>query len=125
MIFLNAVEKERGIGKSQWKSFLKLLSPFAPHIADELWSALSNKKSIHVESWPTYEEKFLTEETVIIALQINGKTRGETTISTQADTAEYERVAREALSERLKNLEVVRVVVVPKRLVNIVVKVTS
>ena len=129
MIFLNAVEKEalrdpqgKGIGKEQWKTLLRLLAPFAPHMTEELWRELGNKKSIHLEKWPAFDAKLLREETVMIAIQINGKTRGETEVSTDADKKTFEEAARNAVKARLEGKQIVRTIVVPGRLVNFVVK---
>jgi leucyl-tRNA synthetase len=122
MIFLNTVEKEKSIGKRQWESFLKLLAPFAPHVADELWQMIGHKRSIHTESWPQYAEAFLKDEQVTVAVQINGKTRGEVTIATDADKTAQEQAARMAVATRLQGKNVLRVIVVPARLVNFVVE---
>lgn len=120
MIFLNVVEKN-GVGKRQWETFLRLLAPFAPHIAEELWQELGHKASIHKEKWPKFDAKKLLEETVTIAIQINGKTRGEVSVETDASKDVVEQVAREAVKERLDGKTITRTVVVPNRLVNFVV----
>ncbi|OGG45538.1 leucine--tRNA ligase [Candidatus Kaiserbacteria bacterium RIFCSPHIGHO2_01_FULL_50_13] len=122
MIFMNAAEKEKTIGKKQWEIFLKLLAPFVPHVAEELWSQCGGKGSIHLQKWPEYDEKFLKDETVTIAVQIDGKVRGEVTIATRADKVEHERAAREVVATRLQGREVVKVIVVPNRLVNFVLR---
>ncbi len=121
MIFLNTLEKEGAIGKRQWETFLQLLAPFAPHITEELWSELKNKKSVHLKEWPTYDAAKLKDETTRIAVQINGKTRGEAEVATDADKSTLENAAREAVADRLKGKEIVRTIVVPGRLVNFVV----
>lgn len=122
MIFLNAVEKEKTIGKEQWKVFLRLLAPFAPHMAEELWSETGSKKSVHLEQWPSYKAALLKEETVKIGIQVNGKTRGEVEVPYDASKEEQEKAARKAVAERLDGKEVIRTIVVPGRLVNFVVK---
>ena len=121
MIFLNAVEKENRIGKGQWQIFLKLLAPFAPHIAEELWHELGNTSSIHTKMWPEYDPALLKDETVRIAVQINGKTRGEAEVAGGADKAAQEEAAREAVAARLEGKKIVRTIVIPDRLVNFVV----
>jgi len=120
MILLNSVEKTRTIGKPQWAAFLKLLAPFAPHLAEELWREIGNKGSVHLEKWPEYDASKLKDETITIAIQINGKTRGETNVTSDADNATIEKTAREAVASRLEGKKVVRTVVVPNRLVNFV-----
>src|SRR3989338_5816765 len=129
MIFLNAVEKEiprpaqneQRIGKGQWEMFLRLLAPFAPHLVEELWHELGHKKSIHLEEWPKYDAKKLKEETITIVIQINGKTRGEAQVPSDADKSAQETAAREAVASRLQGKEVRRIIVVSGRLVNFVV----
>ena len=120
MIFLNAVEKEKSIGKAQYELLLKLVAPFAPYLTEELWHELGNEDSIHLESWPSYDEKLLRDETVRMGVQINGKARGEIEMPTDADKTEVEKAAREAVASRLQGEVVARVIVVPNRLVNFV-----
>jgi len=122
MIFLNQVEKEGAIGRRQLEAFLQLLAPFAPHIAEELWQTLGNKKSIHLSKWPSYDASKLKDETVTIAIQVNGKTRGSVDVSADADKEATEKAAREKVASRLEGKKVVRTIVVPNRLVNFVVQ---
>ncbi len=120
MIFLNAIEAAKAIGEAQWREFLKLLAPFAPHMAEELWS-LKKKSSIHKEQWPVCEERYLQEDEVVYAIQINGKTRGEVRLPKDADKGHIEKSAQEAVAARLDGKKILRTVVVPNRLVNFVV----
>ncbi|TSC63164.1 MAG: leucyl-tRNA synthetase [Parcubacteria group bacterium Athens0416_74] len=119
MNYLNEVDT-KGISKKQYLVFLRLLAPFAPHIAEELWSEMGQTGSIHLESWPTYEERYLIDDTVSMAIQIDGKTRGEVSVATDADKETIEAAAREVVSARLEGQKIARVIVVPKRLVNFV-----
>jgi len=121
MILLNAIEKEKAIGAEQWKIFLKLLAPFAPHIAEELWSMAKHRKSVHLETWPSFDADKLQDETVKIAVQVNGKTRGEAEVASGADKQVIETAAREAVAARLGDKKIIRTIVVPGRLVNFVV----
>jgi leucyl-tRNA synthetase len=121
MIFLNAVEKEKAIGKKQWQIFLQLLAPFAPHMAEELWSAGGSGQSIHKAPWPKFNPKLLQSDEVTMVVQINGKTRAQFKIRMNADNGEVEKAAYAAAAERLQAANIVRVVVVPNRLVNFVV----
>ena len=123
MIFLNAVEKEGGIGKGQWNTFLRLLAPFAPHMSEELWRKAGNKKSVHLEKWPAYDASLLQEDTVTIAVQVDGKTRGEVSVPTGSDKETHERAAKAAVASRLEGKRILRTVVVPNRLVNFVLEV--
>ncbi|MBI2610440.1 class I tRNA ligase family protein [Candidatus Kaiserbacteria bacterium] len=120
MIFLNAVER-KGVGKDQWNIFLRLLAPFAPHIAEELWRSIDEKESIHLSKWPKYDASKLRDETITIAVQVNGKTRGEAQVPSGADKAAVENVAREAVASRIAGKRIIRTIVVPNRLVNFVV----
>ncbi|MBI5644936.1 leucine--tRNA ligase [Candidatus Kaiserbacteria bacterium] len=122
MTFLNAIEKGKTIGREQWKAFVRILAPFAPHLAEELWREGGNENSVHAEAWPAFDEKYLQDETVTIAIQIDGKTRGEVAIPTNSDKDATEKAAHGAIAARLEGREVVRVVVVPKKLVNFVLK---
>jgi leucyl-tRNA synthetase len=122
MIFLNEVEKQKKIGKEQWNIFLRLLAPFAPHIAEELWSLSKFRKSIHQATWPAYDEAKLAEGSVTIAVQIDGKTRGQVAIVSGADKSAHEAAARETVKVRLEGKEVARTIVVLGRLVNFVLR---
>ena len=120
MILQNVIEKEKKIGKSQLSTMVQMLSPFAPHLAEELWHVLGNESSVHIQSWPAIEAKYLTDDEVTIAVQIDGKTRGEFTIASDADKSAVEAAAKEAVAARLEGKAIARTIVVPKRLVNFV-----
>jgi leucyl-tRNA synthetase len=122
MILLNELEKRSALSQEEWATFLTMLAPFAPHTAEELWSEIGHKKSIHLEAWPSYDEKMLVDEEVTYGIQIDGKTRGEVKMPADADKSAVEAAAREAVASRLEGKEVARVIVVPKRLVNFVMK---
>ena len=121
MILLNAVEKSGAVNTEQWSVFLKLLSPFAPHIAEELWRGAGNKTSIHAEEWPAFDPALLKEENITIVIQINGKTRGEVQVPFDSDKEVVEDAARAAVILRLTGQKITRTIVVPGRLVNFVV----
>ncbi len=110
------------ISTNDWKTFLKLLAPFAPHLAEELWEKLGHKTSIHLEAWPEFDPKFLSEETVSIPVQINGKLRGTITVSPEASEEE---VRQSAMSEEnIKShmtSDVKKVIYVKGRVINIIV----
>jgi leucyl-tRNA synthetase len=100
-----------------------LLSPFAPHIAEELWARLGNDKELMAHSWPSFDPDVAAEERVTLVVQVNGKLRGRIEIS--ADELEDD-VKRKALDDEnvrrfIDGKEVRRVVVVPRRVVNVVV----
>ena len=105
------------------RTFLVLLNPFAPHITSELWERLSLGGDVTGQSWPSYDESFLVEDEVEIVLQVNGKVRDRITVALDATDAELEAAAREnqKVQNALGGRTIRKVVVVPKKLVNIVV----
>jgi leucyl-tRNA synthetase len=104
------------------RTLLVLLNPFAPHVSSELWQLIGAPGEITDQSWPAYDENLLTEEEVEIVLQINGKVKGHITMPTTATDKELEASALEypKIQEALSGKLVRKVVVVPKKLVNIV-----
>lgn len=105
-------------------TLLQLLAPFAPHLCEELWAELGNHESIHIQSWPEYEEASMMDEIVTLAVQINGKTRDRITIAPGASEDEATHQARqsERAAAALADKEVVKTIVIPNKLVNFVVK---
>jgi len=119
MIYVNAAEKE-GIASESYATFLRLIAPFAPHLADELWGIAGNTTSIHTEAWPQADPALLIEETVRIAVQVDGKVRGTIEIAPEADEAAARASGEAAVADRLEGREVVRVVYVPGRIINFI-----
>lgn len=122
MIVLNAIEKQKKIGKRQWQLFLHMLAPFAPHLAEELWSACGFNESIHLRPWPNYIETYLVDDEITVAIQINGKTRGDVRVAADASKEDLEAAARDAVASRLQGKTIVRTIVVPSKLVNFVIR---
>ncbi len=122
MMLLNDIERAKAIGKSQWKTLLTLLAPFAPHITEELWSASKGKGSIHLQKWPSFDPKKLIADEVTVVVQINGKVRAEISVSAGAAREMVEEAARKAVSVRLAGKQITKTIVVPGRLVNFVVR---
>jgi len=122
MIFVNAFTNAENIPISSMRTFLILLNPFAPHLASELWERLGSAGEITGQSWPGYDEKFLTEDEVETVIQINGKVRDRMTFSTQATEEELKAaaLANPKIQQLLRGKAVLKVVVIPKKLVNIV-----
>ena len=75
MILVNQMDKDMSVSKGAYETFLKVLTPFAPHITEEIWHELGNETSIHLEEWPEYDESLVKEEKVNFVLQVNGKVR--------------------------------------------------
>ncbi len=116
MIFINLAEKE-GIGEAQYKTFLQLLAPFAPHIATELY------ESVHEEPWPTYDEAKLIQNSATLAVQVNGKVRAELEMPIDADEEDVKTSALELpqIKKWVGESEPKKVIVVPNKIVNVVV----
>ncbi len=124
MIFLNAAEDAKAIGKGEWRAFLKILAPFAPHITEELWYASLEEGSVHTAAWPTFDPALLVEDEVEIAVQINGKTRGTITLARDASEEAALAAAKEipAIAAGFAGRAPSRVIYVPGRILNIVVE---
>jgi leucyl-tRNA synthetase len=128
MIFVNAFTNVDAIPFSAMRTFLVLLDPFAPHIASELWEKLNVKFSdapgdITEQRWPTYDERLLVEDEIEIVIQINGKVRDRMKMSIHATEQELKTAAlsNPKIQDRIAGKTVRKVIVVPKKLVNIVV----
>jgi leucyl-tRNA synthetase len=118
----NSFEKEESISLSAFAIYLQLLAPVAPHIAEELWATLGLKGSVHTEKWPSYDSAKLLTDSVVVAIQVNGKVRGELSVSRALSQKEVETQAR-ALPTVLKwigDSEVKKTIYVKDRLVNFV-----
>jgi leucyl-tRNA synthetase len=104
------------------RTFMQLLAPFAPHISEELWQQLGETGSIHISDWPSYDEKYLVQDTVTIAVQVNGKLRGEVEVAADAVEAIVVEAAKanERVAVYLKG-EPKKTIYVPGRLINFVV----
>lgn len=113
------------VSRSDWEVFLRLLSPFAPHIAEELWERLGQAPSLTAQSWPEYDEELARDEEIEVPIQINGKLRTKVVVSAEAEEHQIrERAATEA-AHYLEGKSVVKTIVVSRgsaRLVNFVVR---
>ena len=123
MILVNEMEKEQAIPITYYQSLLILLSPFAPHITEELWHQLGHEDSIHNQVWPKYDSKLVKEETITLIVQINGKVRDK--IEVEADISEEKAkkltLEREKVKKWIEGKETKKIVFVPGKLINIVV----
>ena len=123
MKLLNALE-DNWLTKKQYGIFLKLLAPFAPHLAEELWqTVLKNKKSIHLESWPKYDEAVLAEELITLVLQVNGKLRDSIKVKRGLSENEAKSIAlaNENVKKHLEGKEPKKFIYVKDKLTNVVV----
>jgi leucyl-tRNA synthetase len=118
--FTTASERPRAV----MEKFVLLLSPFAPHIAEELWQALGHKQSLAHEPWPEFDAELAKEDAVEVAVQINGKVRSKVVVPADASAKQLESAARAdgRIAELLDGKQIVKVIAVPGRLVSFVVK---
>ena len=124
MIFINACYKETILPKEYMEGFIKLFNPICPHITEELWNMLGHNNTISYEEWPTYDINKTKDDSFEMVVQVNGKVRGKIEVSMETSKEEMETLALSI--PNVKNFtdgkEVVKIIVVPKKLVNIVVK---
>ncbi len=123
MVLVNEMEKNENINKKDFKMFLQILAPFAPHITEEIWQNLGEKRSIHTSSWPKYDKKKIIDDMIKIAIQVNGKVRSE--IDINKDISE-EKIKKIVINDKnvvawIENKLIKRIIYVKGRIVNIVV----
>ncbi|MDD3662368.1 MAG: leucine--tRNA ligase [Candidatus Pacebacteria bacterium] len=127
MMLVNEIESANtegsGITKKDFKIFLKLLAPFAPHIAEELWFMLGEKKTIHLSSWPKWNNKKINDEKVKIAVQVNGKVRAEIIINKEDEDEDVKKqsIENEIISSWIKGKEIKKIIYIKGRIINIVI----
>ncbi|MEZ6017359.1 MAG: leucine--tRNA ligase [Planctomycetota bacterium] len=129
MEFVNTAQKAgqkapEALTRDQARRFVRALAPFAPHIAEELWARLGGEGSVSYAAWPAVDERYLEADDFELAIQVLGKLRGTTRVprSSANDKAFLEAAARAAIAEKLEGKEIVKVIAVPGKLVNFVVK---
>ena len=124
MIFVNTASKEDVIPQEYAEGFIKLLSPVAPHIAEEIWNRLGHNDTITYEAWPTYDESKLVEDTIEIPVQINGKVRATIQITVDAAEEDVKNSVHENanIQAQLEGKNVVKEIYVKNKIYNIVVK---
>ncbi len=125
MSWYNFLAKEDSINHEEAKTFLQLIAPFSPHIAEELWERLGEKFSIHTSVWPSFDEKALKKSTVTMAIQINGKLRGTlmTEVNELSNQKKIEELAsiQEGVSRYLRKKTVKKIVYIPGKIINFVI----
>ena len=124
MIFINAVYKEEVFPLNFAEGFIKLLNPIAPHITEELWSMLGHDKTIAYEPWPNYDESKMIDQEFTMVVQVNGKVRGKIVVNSNTTEEEMKDLALTIDNVRkfINDKEIVKVIAIPKKIVNIVVK---
>jgi len=124
MILLNEMEKQEKLSINDYEIFVKLLAPFAPHMAEEIWrEVLGNKKSIHISNWPKYDPKKIKDDKFTLVIQINGRVRDSVEVKAGISQKEAEKLvlAREKVREYLQGAKPKKIVFVPGQLISIVV----
>ncbi len=124
MIFVNEAYKAETLYKPYAEGIIKMLSCITPHIGEEMWQLLGHEDSIAYAAWPTYDASKLEESKVMIIVQVNGKVRGkfETNKDEDSEVVQKQAMELEAIQKYLADSQVVKVIVIPNKIVNIVVK---
>lgn len=124
MIFINAVMKEEIFPVEYKEGFIKLLNPICPFVTEEIWNFMGHENTISYEPWPIYDESKIVEETFTMIVQVNGKVRGKIEVSSDTKEDEMKELAKEIDNVKtfIDGHEILKEIVVPKKLVNIVIK---
>ncbi len=124
MALINDIYKLGRINRAELRSFLLLLNPTAPHITEEMWQMAGFEGYLHDAAWPTYDEAKTVDDSIEIVLQANGKIRGKMTVPTGLTREELEKLAMESEAAQaiIAGKQVVKVIAVPNKLINIVVR---
>ena len=124
MIFINEASKAESIPRAMWEGFVKMLACYAPHLGEELWQKAGHDNTVTYESWPTFSEEYCKEDTKEFPVMINGKLRAKFEAAADTDSATLEAMAKE--TEGFKKFTdgktIAKIIVVPGKLVNVVVK---
>ena len=121
MALLNDFAKKGSITKKEYGTFLTLLNPVAPHITEEIWNTCGYEGYLYEQPWPEYDEAKTVENTIEIAVQINGKTRGVVALPIDADKETALAKAKETVADKLTGT-IIKEIYVPKKIINIVQK---
>jgi leucyl-tRNA synthetase len=124
MEFTNEMGQSKSRPRKVLEPFVQLLSPFAPHLSEELWSLLGHEETIAYSGWPSWDDSKIAESSVEVPVQINGKLKGKITVPSDTDKQELVRIAMEleAVSSQLEGKTLTKTIVVVGRMVNFVVE---
>ena len=122
MGLINTIYSKGSITKDELEIFIKLLSPFAPHLTEEIWAELGHEDFLSVSAWPEYDEAKTVDDEIEVAVQVNGKTREVVKISKDADKDTAIAAGKEAASKWLDGATIIKEIYVPGKIVNIVIK---
>ena len=123
MILSNELARLDSLPRQVWETFIRLLSPYAAHLAEELWEKAGKAPSVGLAAWPAYDKDLVRDETVVIVVQVNGKMRDKFEAPAGTAREELERLARQRpkAQEWISGKRLLKVVIVPDKLVNMVV----
>jgi non-canonical purine NTP pyrophosphatase (RdgB/HAM1 family) len=123
MILANEMEKGKQISSIHYSQFLILLSPFAPHITEELWKSLEEKESVHSQNWPEFNPELIKEKEIQLVIQINGKLRDQIKVPADISEEQAKKIALESekIKKWIEGKEIRKIIFVKGRLVNIVI----
>lgn len=124
MILANEVQKLKTVSKPMMEGFAKILSPFAPHLCEEIWEKLGHKETIAYEPWPEFDAKLVVDDTFELVFSVNGKVRGkkEVAIGISEEDAIASALEDEGVKRNIEGKEIIKKIYVSNKLVNIVVK---
>ena len=122
MTMTNEFYKAKKINKAEFKTFLELLNPFAPHITEELYSIIGLNNQISSAPWPKYNEEKAKNDTINLPIQVNGKLRGTIDIAVDEDEAVIKEAVHSAIDAKLEGKQIIKEIYVKNRIYNIVVK---
>ena len=122
MGLINTIYAKGSITKDELEIFIKLLSPFAPHLTEEIWASLGNEGFLSVAKWPEYDEAKTVDDEIEVAVQVNGKTREVVKVSKDIDKDGAINAGKEAVSKWLEGAAIVKEIYIPGKIVNIVIK---
>ena len=121
---LYKLKANEGYKANNWQTTLecviKLLAPFAPHISEELWLSLGHQDSVHTSTWPDWDEEIAKSDTVTLAVQINGKLRGQVELEADAVEESAKAAAQEVAATHLSDKKIIKVIYVKNRIINFV-----
>ncbi len=119
---LTAYGKKNGLDQETMEDLVRLLAPFTPHIAEELWEMLGHDTSVFFAGWPEYDEEKMKNDELTMPVQINGKVRANIVVAADAQKDAILIAAKEAVADKLEGVTIVKEIVVPKKIINIVVR---
>ena len=124
MIYVNALSDKGGATKAEYEVLLQLLNPFAPHMTEELWQQLGHTEQLAYHAWPTYDEAKCVEQTIEIAVQVNGKVKARINVPAAIENADAiaQAKAEPAVAEAIAGKTIAKEIYVKGKLVNIAVK---